>query len=515
MTVQTHQPQNLQGSELQLANVLGHEQPRRYTKPLVDVSKPENSYGHAVIEFAHEILGVELLPWQKWLLIHVGELKADGTPRFREVLILVARQNGKTFLLAILTLYWLFVEQVELVMGMSTNLDTAKEAWKKACDLVLANDYLRSLINPKKDIKRAAGDQTLQVPLTEYTYSRYKIAASNSKGGRGFTINRLILDELREHHDWDAYDAATPATNAIADAQIISISNQGPNESEVLHTLHETALKHLDSPDTDFGLFEWSAPKGAPIKEPETWAYANPSLGYQVKPSALQGRAERAVEAGGAVLAGFMTEYLCIRVKSINSAIDEDAWNDSKDTSLSLAPYKSEACWYFDSSPSEEHAHATLVSMAVLPDGRLGVETVMSWDGIEAMRTVVSDVTRLINKHAPKRFGWGRGPADAYSTRFKTMKLTANTQIEQIKSELPAMCMALSDEISAGQIVHNGDPLLTSHLTSASKLPKGVDGQWVMTRKGAGACDAAYAVAGALQLVRLVPPTPDVIIFAV
>jgi phage terminase large subunit-like protein len=66
-------------------------------------------------------------------VIHAGELLPDGRPRFRTVLVLVARQNGKTHALKVLGLYWQFVEMWPLILGMSTNLDYAREAWEKAC----------------------------------------------------------------------------------------------------------------------------------------------------------------------------------------------------------------------------------------------------------------------------------------------------------------------------------------------------------------------------------------------
>jgi phage terminase large subunit-like protein len=57
-----------------------------------------------VIEFARLFLGLELRPWQKWLLIHALELTPDGRYRFRKVVIIVGRQNGKTKLIEVLAL---------------------------------------------------------------------------------------------------------------------------------------------------------------------------------------------------------------------------------------------------------------------------------------------------------------------------------------------------------------------------------------------------------------------------
>jgi hypothetical protein len=47
--------------------------------------------------------------------------------------VLVARQNGKTHALKVLGLYWQFVEMWPLILGMSTNLEYAREAWEKSC----------------------------------------------------------------------------------------------------------------------------------------------------------------------------------------------------------------------------------------------------------------------------------------------------------------------------------------------------------------------------------------------
>jgi phage terminase large subunit-like protein len=67
-----------------------------FTPPLRELT-PQTSKGFECIEFAEDILDVTLLPWQKWLLIHALELLEDGTYRFRKVIVLVARQNGKSW----------------------------------------------------------------------------------------------------------------------------------------------------------------------------------------------------------------------------------------------------------------------------------------------------------------------------------------------------------------------------------------------------------------------------------
>jgi hypothetical protein len=71
----------------------GSTEPRIYTPPLRPLT-PETSLGFEVVDFAREVLGVTLYPWQEWLLIHALELREDGRYRFRRIIVLVARQNA-------------------------------------------------------------------------------------------------------------------------------------------------------------------------------------------------------------------------------------------------------------------------------------------------------------------------------------------------------------------------------------------------------------------------------------
>jgi phage terminase large subunit-like protein len=88
---------------------------------------------------------MDLLPWQRWLLIHLLELREDGTLRFRTVVVLVARQNGKSTLSQVLALWFMYVYGAALVIGTAQDLDVAEEIWQGAVDLVEETPELREL----------------------------------------------------------------------------------------------------------------------------------------------------------------------------------------------------------------------------------------------------------------------------------------------------------------------------------------------------------------------------------
>lgn len=299
----------------------GCETPRVFTEPLRELT-PATSKGFECIEFAEEILELELLPWQKWLLIHALELLADGTYRFRTIVLLVARQNGKSTLMQVLSLWRMYADGAPLVIGTAQNLDIAEEQWAGAVELAESVPVLADLI---AHVDRTNGKKALRLTTKE----RYKVAAASRRGGRGLTGWLILLDELREHQSWDAWAAVTKTTMAIALAQIWAASNAGDASSIVLRFLRKLAHKALGDPDginadvnaldvapdledddliedeDSLGIFEWSAPPGCAISDRDGWAQANPSLGYTITEKAIAAAARTDPEWV------FRTEVLC------------------------------------------------------------------------------------------------------------------------------------------------------------------------------------------------------------
>jgi hypothetical protein len=485
---------------------LGRTEPRLFTPPLRELT-PDTSYGFDVVDFA-ESIGRPLDPWQQWAVIHLGELLPDGRPRFRKVLVMVARQNGKTELLVILTLFWLFIDQIGLVLGMSTKLDYARESWQKACSLARRSIYADEI----ETIRRANGEQEL-VTVDD---CRYKIAASNAEGGRSLTVGRLVMDELRQQFDYSAWDAAVPATNAVYDAQVVAITNQGSDRSVVLNDLRAAALAYIESGQGDdrLGLLEWSAPEDADPLDLDALAMANPNLGYRIDPDVLLADARAAVAAGGEKLSGFRTEIMCIRVKSMDAAINPDRWRAAADPAV-VQLVRAGCALAVDVSP--DFRHVSLVAAAVLPDGRTGLRVAGSWSGENATTAFRTALPGLLRAIRPRVLGWlPQGPSATLAAdlrRFitttkgeKPVQRLHGVRVEEIKAEVAGVCMSLAEQVDTGRIVHPADPLLTQHALAAERKPMG-DG-WRFDRgleDGSSPVDAAYAAALAVHLARSAP----------
>ena len=311
--------------------LLGREEPRIFTPPLRRLTS-RTSRGFECIAFAEEVLGIMLVPWQKWLLIHALEIHDDGTFRFRTVVLLVARQNGKSTLMQVLSLWRMYVDAAPLVIGTAQNLDIAEEVWQGAVDMAeeipeLAAELDQVFKQPgKKFFKLTSG-------------SRYKVQAASRRGGRGLSGDLVILDELREHQSWEAWSAVTNTTMAREFAQVWAASNAGDSTSVVLAYLRAQAHLALgdpdginggaepteDAPETSLGIFEWSATPGISIWDRDGWLQANPSYGH----TALGERAM--IAAAAAPENDFRTENLCQWVLSMREgAFPAGVWETNR-----------------------------------------------------------------------------------------------------------------------------------------------------------------------------------------
>jgi hypothetical protein len=476
------------------AEVLGSTTPRIYTPPLVTgppgpcgcgcALTPATSLGFQAVTFAQDIVGVALLPWQRWWLIHALELRPDGAFRFRTVLTLVARQNGKTHLLKVLALWMLYLGHARLVLGAAQSLDTAKESWQGAVDLAEDVDDLAAEIAPN-GVRRANGD----ICFTLTSGARYRISAASRSAGRGLSVDLLILDELREHRDWLAWGALTKTTTARPNALIVGISNAGDDQSVVLNSLRATALGGADD---STGLMEWSAPDGCDLDDVAAMAQANPGLGHGTV--TLPVLRSYMVNDPPAV---YRTENLCQRVDALDAAVDLASWSASADPSGSLASVRARVAACVDVAP--DGAHVTLAGAAVLDDGRARVEILAAWPSTEAARR---ELPGLLARIRPAALGWWpSGPAAALGSDITAV--APDTVLALKGQEATEACMEFAALVLDRRLVHADDPLLNAHVAGTSKLRTG-DG-WRFARRGVGHVDAAYAAAGAVRIARTLP----------
>jgi hypothetical protein len=482
----------------------GRTQPRLYTPPLRPLNR-RTTRGYEIIDFA-EMIGEPLLPWQKWAVIHALERKRDGSYRFRTVLILVARQNGKSQLKRIVSLWRMYQDGARRILGVAQDVALARDQWNMCQETIhdcpdLEEEWGR--------VRNVNGDEWFTA-----AGCRYSIKAANRRAGRGGSNDEVNIDELREQTDWRAWAAVSKTTMARDNGQVWGMSNAGDDESVVLNQLRDAALAgHDDS----LCILEWSAADGCELDDRQAWAQANPGLGYIISESAIRSALSDPPEI-------FRTEVLCQRVRVLNSAIDAAAWKDCADPAGTMDGLRDRTAAFVDVAP--DGRHVTLAVAARLSTGQVRIEIAAAWKDTDEARSGTGNQAGLemtVTKIRPAAFGWyPSGPAAALAPVLRKLAARYNPRpVRQRPGEPPRWlpdngelaglkvseaCQGLADLVRARLVLQPADPLLDAHIGGAQKLPSG-DG-WRFTRKIGGEeghCDAAYAAAGAVQAGATMP----------
>jgi hypothetical protein len=225
------------------------------------------------------------MPWQQQIADVGLEFEmVDGiiVPFYREVVVTVPRQNGKTTL----TLGWEFQRAVgwRTPQAIAYTAQTGKDAREK-----LVNDQF-PLLDPRmpprlsakslvKRVTRGIGNESVEFK----SGSRIFILYSGEESGHGKTLDLGVIDESFADVDDRREQAMVPAMNTRPSAQILNISTAGTDKSPFLRRKVDAGRAAVaDDRRSGIAYFEWSAPEDAPYDDPATWWACMPALGYTI-----------------------------------------------------------------------------------------------------------------------------------------------------------------------------------------------------------------------------------------
>jgi len=473
--------------------LLGNQVPRVFTPPLRELNE-ETSLGFALIAFA-QMLGIPLLPWQQWLAIHMLELLPNGQFRFRTVVLLVGRQNGKSTFAQLLALFFMYVVEVPLVLSTAQNLDIAEEVWAGGVEIANGDE---ELVMQVARVVQQRGSKALEL----VNGSRWKVQAATRRGGRGLSGDLVLLDELREHQTWDAWAAISKTTMARDNAIVFALSNAGDISSIVLRHLRMQAHKALGDPDglwidpttgepvqeelvdldedelpTDesLGIFEWSAAPHRSVRDRAGWQEANPSLGYTIF--------ERAIVAALADPEWvFRTEVLCQWFDgAIEGPFPSGSWPASTDPESKLADqtrvvYCVDIAW--------DRSTTRIAIAGFRPDGKVHSEVIASRPGTEWVIPWLESPDRT---RTPDGVVWqvNGAPVSSLTDDFRKSKLPliewAGSDLSRATGQFYDLVSHLDDQEQRDPgIFHRPQPALD--IAANTALPKTSGDGWLWDR---------------------------------
>ena len=456
--------------------LLGSTKPRLQNIPLKGPSKLDD-----VKEIA-TLLNEKLLPYQEYVLKDMLTVDKKGNWIRKSNLLLISRQNGKTFLARMLILTHLLKWNTDVLI-MSSNRSMALETFRQVANALENNDHLKGMV---KQIRHANGTESIEM----LSGARLDVVAATRDGSRGRSINGLLyIDEVREINE-EAYRAAVPVTRAHSNSHTLLTSNAGDAFSIVLNDLRSRAM---ENPPKSFGFYEYSAPQYCKITDRSAWALSNPALGYTITEEAI----EEAIATSP--IENTRTETLCQWIDSLASPWPHGILEETSDSELKIS-VGGYTVFAFDVSPSRRNA--SLVAGQILADGRIGIGILQTWESqvsVDDLK-IASEIKGWADQFRPRQICF-----DKYATASIAERLSNAGCVTQDVSgqQFYQACGDLLDGLVNKRVVHNGQENWIQQMNNCSA--KTNDSAWrIVKRKSAG--DISGAISTAMVVSMLMKP---------
>ena len=214
--------------------------------------------------------------WEKALLeCAYGFKMADtGLRRFNEVILLIARKNGKTTFIAGIDLAEFFLSRggTDIVCASNTN-DQASILFEEINNMREQSKALRNEKRSKKNIF--------------YIYSpknknKIKKLSAQSRNKDGYNIEVGCIDEVHEMTDSKVYDAIKQSQSTKKEPLIFIITTEGTTVDGFLDSKLEYCRKMIKGEIKDIRILPWLYTQDGVdeiFSDPTSWTKSNPSLG--------------------------------------------------------------------------------------------------------------------------------------------------------------------------------------------------------------------------------------------
>lgn len=449
--------------------LLGNQRPRWAHVPSGGVS----SAAVEALELA-EYAGLTPLDWQRWYAHESMQQRRDGLWLTLEDYLEIARQNGKGGALEIDQLAGLFLLPVELAIHTAHEFKTAYEHFRRLVDLCDGRDDLRKRV---KRVRTGAGDQAIEM----LNGNRIRFMARSSSSGRGFSADKLYLDEA-QHLTFAMLGAMLPAMSARANPKLIVAGSAPLETSEVSHNYRRRVMAGDEA--RLFGAV-WGNDEGADPDDPEVVAAANPSLGVLIDHEFVEG--ERRAMAP----AEFARERLGVAAypKSDKAAVKLtlDAWSacgvptgdwsgarvaDGQPVVLAV------------SAPSDR-SHASLVMAGFRADGLVHVEDLsfdesgVRYEGVAWLKVALPRIVKA----------WGHlavivvDPKDPAASVVADVEASLGEKVRRVSLErFAASCVDFVDRVHEQSVKHRGEFVFSESVAGLRVRSIGDGGLWVWCR---------------------------------
>lgn len=285
----------------------------------------ENYCRHSKGKMGGKRLTLEL--WEKALIAAAFGIvhKITGLRKYRQVMLVVGRKNGKSTLAAAVGLY-LQVADGELgaeVYACATKKDQAKIIWLEAKKMVKKSPSLLRRIKPKVAELEA-----------EFNDSYFRPLGSDSDTLDGLNVHGGLLDEIHAWKTKDLYDVIVDGTSAREEPMIFITTTAGTIRESIYDILYDEAVMLINGYGSEEGyrdetflpiIYELDARDE--WTDENCWKKANPGLGTIKNTANLKSKVEKAKE-NGLLVKNLLCKDFCIRETSTEAWLSFEELNN-------------------------------------------------------------------------------------------------------------------------------------------------------------------------------------------
>ena len=214
--------------------------------------------------------------WEKALLeaSYGFKLRETGLRRFNEVILLIARKNGKTTFVAGIDLAEFFLSSggVDIVCASNTN-EQASILFEEINNMREQSPTLRNEKRSKKNIFH------IYSPKNK---NKIRKLSAQSRNKDGYNIEVGCIDEVHEMTDSKVYDAIKQSQSTKKEPLIFIITTEGTTVSGFLDSKLDYVRKMIKGEIKDIRILPWLYTQDSvdEIFEDQTsWQKSNPSIG--------------------------------------------------------------------------------------------------------------------------------------------------------------------------------------------------------------------------------------------
>lgn len=232
--------------------------------------------------------------WQKALVAATFGIvhKIDGTRKYQEVILIVARKNGKSTLASAVGLYLMIAdgEAGPEVYAVATKKDQAKIIWLEAKRMVKKSPILLKRIKP-----------LVAEMNSDFNDSFFKPLGSDSDTLDGLNVHGALLDEIHAWKDKNLYDVIVDGTSARDEPLIFITSTAGTIRESIYDIKYDEIEMTINGYEDEEGYknerllaIVYELDNRKEWTEEEYWPKANPGLGTIKKIDQLRSKVNKA-----------------------------------------------------------------------------------------------------------------------------------------------------------------------------------------------------------------------------